>query len=60
MNKIIVQYFMKFKEVPPIVYTVNENDERYLQLVKKSIEKNKPLSEDDFKQVFVTESNILI
>lgn len=50
MDDIKLQYFIKFGVMPPIIFTMNENDEKYTYILKKCIENNKPLNVNDLKQ----------
>lgn len=61
MEKIIDYYYKKFNSLPPLIIGINEKSEKYLQLVKQAIEKNKPLTNDDLTNFLIgNRKNVLI
>lgn len=49
------RYEMKFGETPPILTTLDTNNQLYLQELEKAIEKGKPISRDDLGAIFMTD-----
>ena len=52
MNKVILEYFIKFGEEPPIILTMNEEDEKYIELLRECIAKHKPLTISELNEIF--------
>ncbi len=52
MNKVILEYFIKFGEEPPIILTMNEEDEKYIELLSECIVKHKPLTISELNEIF--------
>lgn len=48
---IIDQYIYKFMEAPPLPYGSEYDDEDYLEIVKKAIERGEALTLDDFDSI---------
>lgn len=49
------RYEMKLGEKPPILTTLDTNNQLYLQELEKAIEKGKPISRDDLGAIFMTD-----
>lgn len=49
--KIIEEYISKFMEAPPLPYGSEYDDEDYLEIVKKAIERGEALTLDDFDSI---------
>lgn len=58
-EKIAIEYMMTFNEQPPILTTLDTDDELYLNMLKKAIKTKKPLTRNDLADVFMTNDKVL-
>lgn len=56
---IALEYFEKFGENPPILTTLDVENEEYLKMLKEAIESGEPLSKNDLAEVFMTDEKAL-
>ena len=49
---IFAKYFETFNNLPPILMTIDKDDETYIKLVKNAIETKKRLTNDDLAKAF--------
>jgi len=52
---IAIEYENKFGEKPPILTTLDVENEEYLNILKKAIEDNKPVDRDYLGTIFMTD-----
>lgn len=53
------EYEQKFGEQPPILTTLDVENELYLKMLKESIESNEPLTRNDLGKIFMTDEKAL-
>ena len=51
-NEIIMEYYARFKEMPPIFVSISTDDEDYLRLVAKALLEGKKIDGKMFDEVF--------
>lgn len=51
-NEIIMEYYERFKEMPPLFVSISTDDEDYLRLVAKAILEGKKIDGKMFDEVF--------
>ena len=56
---IFEKYYEMFNDIPPILMTVGEDNEKYIALVKNAIERKKRLSGDELDKAFAKYDTII-
>lgn len=51
-NEIIMEYYERFKEMPPLFVSISTDDEDYLRLVAKALLEGKKIDGKMFDEVF--------
>ena len=54
-SEIAMEYERHFGEQPPILTTLDIENELYLKMLKRAIEDNKPLTRNDLGEIFMTD-----
>ena len=49
-DAILKEYFMKFNECPPLLYSLDYDDEIVIEMMKKALKKGKPFTINDYPE----------
>ena len=52
-----IEYFKKFRELPPTIVGLNEQSKIYQSLLKKSVESNQKMNFNDLKIIIGEDKN---
>ena len=58
-KQLAMEYFMVFDTQPPILTTLDTNNEEYLKMLEKAIRTKKPFTRDDLADVFMTDHSVV-
>ena len=58
-EEIKMRYYDAFGEYPPMLVTLDENNELYLKMLSDAIKSGEPLTRDDLAAVFMTDENVV-